>query len=67
MFDGHKFLRLLNEESENTGVTYASQYFCENMQKLQTYMGQHAPALQKEHTDRYEGKFVAFRTLLEEV
>ncbi|MGB0525960.1 MAG: DUF4286 family protein [Flammeovirgaceae bacterium] len=67
LFEGHKFLRLLNEEPENTGVTYAVQCFCEDMKKLQLYMAQHAPALQKEHTERYKDKFVAFRTLLEEV
>lgn len=67
LFQGHKFLRLLNEEENNTGTTFAIQYFCESMQKLQEYMGQHAPALQKEHTERYKDKFVAFRTLLEEV
>ena len=67
LFDGHKLLRLLNEEPDNPGVTYAIQYFCENMKKLQEYMGQYAPALQQEHTDRYKDKFVAFRTLLEEV
>ena len=37
------------------------------MKKLQEYMGQHAPALQKDHTDRYKDKCVAFRTLLEEI
>lgn len=67
LFQGHKFLRLLNEESENTGKTYAIQYFCDSMKTLQQYMGQHAPALQKDHTERFKDKFVAFRTLLEEV
>ena len=67
LFEGHKFLRLLNEEANNTGVTYAIQYFCKDMKTLQTYMGQHAPRLQEEHTARYKEKFVAFRTLLEEV
>ncbi|PJC62354.1 MAG: DUF4286 domain-containing protein, partial [Flavobacteriales bacterium CG_4_9_14_0_2_um_filter_32_27] len=28
---------------------------------------EHAPKLQKAHLERYDGKFVAFRTLLEEV
>ena len=67
LFEGHKVLRLLNEESENTGVTYAIQYYCENMKKLQKYMAQHATALQQAHLNRFKDKFVAFRTLLEEV
>jgi hypothetical protein len=31
-----------------------------------TYQEKHAPALQKDHYDRYKDKFVAFRTLLKE-
>jgi hypothetical protein len=31
----------------------------------ETYKTEFAPALQKEVTERYPGKFVAFRTLLE--
>ena len=47
------------------GVSYAIQYTCSSMDDLQDYQKLHAPRLQKEHTDRYNGKFAAFRTLLE--
>lgn len=53
-------------ESEG-GVSYAIQYLCSDMDQLDTYQELHAPRLQKEHSARYEGKFVAFRTLLEVV
>lgn len=49
------------------GVSYAIQYLCKNMEDLEDYQEKHAPRLQQEHTDRYAGKFAAFRTLLEVV
>jgi hypothetical protein len=36
-------------------------------EKLDDYQKNFAPELQKAHTERYKDKFVAFRTLLEEV
>lgn len=61
----NRILRIL-AESEG-GVSYAIQYLCHSLKDLEEYQEKHAPRLQKEHTDRYEGKFVAFRTLLEVV
>jgi len=49
------------------GHTYAIQYFCLSKEILDSYQKEHAPKLQKAHLERYDGKFVAFRTLLEEV
>lgn len=53
-------------ESEG-GISYAIQYLCKDMNEYENYQSSHAPRLQKDHTDRYGGKFVAFRTLLEVV
>ncbi len=50
---------------EETGINYAIQYTANNIDIYETYKAEHAPKLQKEVTDRYPGKFVAFRTLLE--
>ncbi len=50
---------------DETGVTYSIQYVLENMQKLEEYQQKYAAKLQKEHSDRYENKFVAFRTVME--
>ena len=49
------------------GLTYSIQYTCENKAKLEQYNANFAPALQKEHSNKFEGKFVAFRTILEVV
>ena len=65
-FNDHKICRLLNQD-ESEGFTYAIQYLCESMETVQKYQESYAPKLQQEHTDRYKGRFVAFRTLMEEV
>jgi hypothetical protein len=50
---------------EETGINYAIQYTAQNIEFYETYKMKYAPSLQKEVTDKYPGKFVAFRTLLE--
>ena len=66
-FTGYKFLRLLNESPEATGSTYAIQYFLEDIGHLNQYLNTEAPKLQQSHIDKFGQKFVAFRTVLEEV
>ena len=60
-----RWSKVIGEKDE--GTSYNIQYLCETMKKLHNYQVQCAPKLQKEHNDRYEGKFVAFRTLLETI
>ena len=60
-----KMCKVLSTQEDETGHTYAIQYTCASMDDLDEYQANHAPALQKDHMDRYSGKFVAFRTLLE--
>lgn len=59
----NKICRVLVDEE--SGKTYSIQYTCANMEDLQEYQAKEAPKLQKEHTERYKDKFVAFRTVLE--
>lgn len=61
----NRFAKVLADDQG--GTTYAIQYLCNNMIDLDEYQREHAPKLQKEHTERFEGRFVAFRTLLETV
>lgn len=61
----NKICRILAEA--DGGISYAVQYSCTSMADLDEYQEKHAPALQKEHTEKYNGKFAAFRTLLEVV
>ena len=57
--------RILSTQADETGMTYSIQYKSPNMETYTKYQEQFAPGLQKEHTSKFEGKFVAFRTLLE--
>jgi hypothetical protein len=49
---------------EDGGVTFAISYVAPSQEKYDEYVEKYAPALQKEHSMRYEGRFAAFRTLL---
>ena len=64
-FTGNRLLKLLvNEES---GTSYSIQYSCKTMEDFNRYQKEFASTLQQEHREKYKDKFVAFRTLLEEV
>lgn len=67
LFVENKIFRLLSRNDQEIGTTYAIQYSCQTMADFDLYQKKYAPALQKEHTKRYQGKFVAFRTMLETV
>ncbi|MFK7775890.1 MAG: DUF4286 family protein [Saprospiraceae bacterium] len=64
MFLESKICQLLGSD-ETDGKTYSFQYIAPNMETFQKYQEQFSPALQKDHTDRYQGKYVAFRSLME--
>lgn len=65
-FKDHRFLRILGQD-ESEGFTYAIQYIVEDMNTFHTYTEKYASKLQNEHSARYSEKFVAFRTMMEEV
>lgn len=62
-FLGARLCRVLSEE--DSGVTYAIQYTCENMEAYERYRDEHAKRLMAESEKYYGGKALAFRTLLE--
>jgi len=64
LFTKYQMCKVLHDDNDG-GATFAIQYYCENMEDLQKYQSEHAAALQKEHTERYDGQYVAFRTLME--
>lgn len=57
-------LSRVNGEEEG-GETYSVMYLAPDQAHLDKYQAQFAPALQRDHTDRYLGKFAAFRTTLD--
>jgi Domain of unknown function (DUF4286) len=62
----NKILRLLTE-LDNGGATYSFQYSFGEMEDYLAYQQLYAPQLQQKHHDRYNGQYVSFRTLLEEI
>jgi hypothetical protein len=67
LFVEYRILKLLNLQEDETGTTYAIQYKSKNRADYEEYQRAFAPALQAEGRALFGDKFVAFRTLLEEV
>jgi len=53
-------------DSEGDEPVYVLQYHCRSLEEYHRYRDNFAPALQKDHTDRFAGRFRASRQLLEE-
>lgn len=53
--------------SEGEEPSYLMQYQCPSVEEYHRYRDNFAPALQKEHSDRFAGKFRGSRQLLEEI
>jgi Domain of unknown function (DUF4286) len=65
MFVQAKIYKVLHQGEEDT-VSYSVQYFAETIGHVEQYLEKFAPALREEVNKRFEGRQVAFRTLLEE-
>ena len=57
--------RISKIHGEEGGKTYAIAYKVNSMRDLKQYQDEHAPRLQQEHSERYAGRFAAFRTFME--
>ncbi len=58
-----RFSKVQTEEEE--GLSYAITYLCEHKELLEKYRNNYAPELQKEHSEKFNGRFAAFRTFLD--
>ncbi len=67
MFTSYSFAKLLTRQDDETGTTYVIQYQADTMGDYEKYQAEFAPALQAETRKYFDGKFVAFRTLMETV
>lgn len=63
-FSAYRLSRVISLR-DTDGVTYSVQYDCASTAELHKYETTAAAALRKEHTERYAGKFVAFRSIME--
>ena len=66
LFEENRFFKLLQENSDE-GVNYSSQYFAENMEKIQAYQQFHSAELRQKLKDKFGKHCVSFRSLLESV
>ncbi len=64
IFLEYRMGRLLGLD-EPDGITYAIQYYCTDLVAFEQYQSYFAQKLQAEVNEKFRGKFVAFRTLLE--
>jgi len=55
------------EPEESEGETFVIQYYAHSVEEYERYQIEHAAILQAEHKEKFNGKFTAFRTLMEEV
>lgn len=62
-FTEYKMTKVLNVDDE--GETYSIQYSFNTIPDIEAYQKNEAPRLQAETKKYYDGKYVAFRTLLE--
>jgi Domain of unknown function (DUF4286) len=65
-FIRYQLVKLL-ETDETDGITYAAQYYAEDMEAYQTYISKYAAELRQAGIERWGDQFIAFRTLMEVV
>jgi hypothetical protein len=63
LFLSCRFCRVMVDEE--AGTTWSIQYLVKDLEAFKLYQEMYAPGLQKEHQEKFAGKFVAFRTMLE--
>jgi hypothetical protein len=64
MFLSYRLCRLVGHEHNDSEI-YTTQYLLKDHVHLNRYQEEFAPALQRAHRDRYDGKFAVFRTVME--
>ncbi|MDW7695411.1 DUF4286 family protein [Flammeovirgaceae bacterium SG7u.111] len=67
VFVDYKLMRLINEEENNTGTTFALQLRCENLTRLNVFLQDHAERLIQWHYTKFKERHVSFNTILEEL
>lgn len=65
-FRSYQLARLIGHDDAD-GITYAIQYEAPSRNHLEIYRKDHAQDLQEKHRKKFEGRYVAFRTILEVV
>ena len=65
-FLSYRMAKLMGHEHTDAEI-YTVQYLVKDMTHLRRYQEEFAPGLQQQTKERYDGKFAAFRTVMEVV
>ena len=63
-FEKFQLVRLLETDQEE-GPTYAAQYHAPSKSMYNEYVNKHAPLLREKANEKFGGKFIAFRSLMQ--
>jgi hypothetical protein len=63
-FSSYKVVQLL-EVDESEGPTYAIQYRAESKADYNRYIEKHAPLMRQRSIDKWGGRFIAFRSVMQ--
>jgi Domain of unknown function (DUF4286) len=63
-FSNYRLSRLL-DDGDLDGITFVVQYDCATIDDFLHYQSLKAPALQKDHTEKFGKQVTAFRTIME--
>ena len=66
-FNSWKMFKILVPAGMPDETTYVVRYTTDTMEKYEEYARNEAPRLQREHVEKYPGKFTASRAILEDV
>lgn len=66
-FASYTIRRLVEPAGHPDKDTYVIEYECKSLERYQAYQREAAPALQRDHSERYRGRFVANRRVMETV
>jgi hypothetical protein len=66
-FQGWHMSRLVEPQPEPNTLTFNIQYECKDLPTYYAYRDLEAPRLQALHNDKFQNRFVAFRTILERI
>ena len=66
-FNSWKMFKILVPAGMPDEITYVVRYTTNSMEKYEEYARNEAPRLQREHVEKYPGKFTASRAILEDI
>lgn len=65
MFHKYIFSQLTFPVDPDDGITYVVQYFTDSKAKYEQYLEEFAPGLRQKGQDKFQDKFIGFRSFLE--